>query len=79
MMKVDIVSPDASIFSGEADELILPGTQGSFGVLKDHAPMITTLQKGIVKLKIAENKIESIQINGGVVEILNNKVIILAE
>lgn len=77
-MKVDIVTPDKNIFSGEADSIVLPGTDGSFGILKDHAPLIATLQKGAVELSISSGK-QSFEINGGVVEVLKNKVIILAE
>ena len=78
-MKVDIVTPDKNIFSGEANSLVLPGTDGSFGVLTGHAPLIATLQKGEVKLTDDSNKESVFEISGGVVEVLNDKVIILAE
>lgn len=78
-MKVDIVTPEKNIYSGEAEELVLPGTDGSFGVLKDHAPLIATLQKGEVKITDNSNKEHVFEILGGVVEVLQNKVIILAE
>jgi F-type H+-transporting ATPase subunit epsilon len=78
-MKVDIVTPDKNIFSGEADSLVLPGADGSLGVLKDHAPLIATLKKGEVKVIDSLKKEQAFGINGGVVEVLKNKVIILAE
>lgn len=78
-MQLDIVSPDKNIFSGEVEQITFPGTEGSFGVLNNHAPIIATLQKGIIKITKEKQSEENIEINGGVVEVLNNKVIVLAE
>lgn len=77
-MKVEIISPDKLIFEGEANSLLLPGKDGSFGVLNDHAPIISSLTEGSVKLSTDEGE-KSYEINGGVVEVLKNKVIILAD
>ena len=77
-MQLDIVSPDKDVFSGEVDEVICPGIQGSFGILNNHAPMIAALKAGKIKYKKFNNEV-LIDINGGVVEVLNNKVIVLAE
>jgi len=77
-MNIEIVKPDKEVFTGEIDSAIFPGTNGSFGVLKDHAPMICTLQAGYIVVKDAKGE-KNFEIGGGVVEILNNKIIVLAE
>lgn len=78
-MRVDIVTPEKNVFSGEAASLVLPGTDGSFGILEDHAPIIATLTKGELLLKDDKGQEKKFDINGGVVEVLKNKVIVLAE
>ena len=77
-MKVEIVTPETSVFEGEATLIQLPGYDGLFEVLNNHAPMITFLGKCKVKI---ENDKETIHLNldGGVVEVLSNKVLVLAE
>ena len=78
-MKIDIVKPEMEMYSGSIKSATFPGAEGSFGVLKDHAPLISTLQKGEIEV-VDENDMEkSFQINGGVVEVLDNKIIVLAE
>ncbi len=77
-MTIEIVTPDKEVFAGEADFVVFPGTSGSFGVLKDHAPMICTLQEGTVVVTDSKGK-KNFDILGGVVEVLNNKIIVLAE
>jgi len=78
-MFLEIITPDKKLFSGEVKSVQLPGADGSFGVLDAHAPTIATLQKG--KIKIADDKqaAQFIEIKGGVVEVLRNKVTVLAE
>lgn len=78
-MKVEILSPGKSLFDGEAKFVFLPGSDGSMGILDNHAALITTLQKGVVKIELSEGKTESFEVSGGTVEVLNNRVIILAE
>jgi F-type H+-transporting ATPase subunit epsilon len=77
-MQVEILSPDKNLFKGEATALLLPGSDGKLGVLNNHAPLIATLQKGQVKITTAEGE-KVFDVNDGVVEVLKNKVIILAE
>lgn len=77
-MQVEILSPDKQLYQGEAVHVQLPGQDGSFGLLDNHAPMIAGLKEGTVKLKNAEGE-QSFSIKGGVVEVLKNKVMILAE
>ncbi|OFY85018.1 MAG: ATP synthase F1 subunit epsilon [Bacteroidetes bacterium RIFCSPLOWO2_12_FULL_35_15] len=78
-MFLEIITPDKKVYSGDVDAVKLPGAEGSFGVLKNHAPIIATLKKGTVKITNAKKEVENFEINGGVVEVLNNKIIILAE
>lgn len=77
-MKVEIISPDKLVFEGEADHLQLPGKDGSFGILNSHAPIISSLQAGTVLVKNGDQE-TSYEINGGVVEVVKNKVIVLAD
>ena len=78
-MKVEILSPEKQLFDGEATLVSLPGSDGSLGILDNHAPLITTLKEGVVKLKMGDGKEEKFEVKGGTVEVLNNRVIILAE
>jgi F-type H+-transporting ATPase subunit epsilon len=77
-MFLEIITPDQKVFSGEINRVQLPGTKGSFEVLNNHAPIISTLTKG--KIKVTDRSgIQSFEIMAGVVEVLKNKIIILAE
>jgi F-type H+-transporting ATPase subunit epsilon len=78
-MKVEILSPDTLIFEGEATSLRLPGKDGSFGILNNHAPIISTLVEGNVELTDEGGNTMEFAINGGVVEVLQNKVIVLSD
>ncbi|MEA3504814.1 MAG: ATP synthase F1 subunit epsilon [Bacteroidota bacterium] len=79
-MIVEIITPEKNIFKGEASLIQLPGIDGSFEVLSNHAPMISVLKKGRIKVKIEpEQKETFFEINGGVIEVLKNKVLVLAE
>jgi F-type H+-transporting ATPase subunit epsilon len=78
-MVLEIITPDKTIFQGEAKLVQLPGTDGSFEILNNHAPIISTLRSGSVKVVTAEGNTERIEIRSGVVEMNNNKAIILAE
>ena len=77
-MQLDILTPDEKVFSGEVTSVNLPGTQGYFEVLTNHAPIISTLERGVIKIR-KNNTEENIEVDGGIVEVLNNKVIVLAE
>ena len=77
-MFLEIVTPDKKIFSGKVNSVQVPGSKGSFAVLEFHAPIISILEKG--RIKITEGSAESFyEISGGVVEVKDNNVIILAE
>lgn len=77
-MYIEIITPDKKVFEGEVDSAIFPGSDGSFQILNDHAPMISALGKGpvVYRNKSGEYKLN---VDGGVVEVLNNKITVLAE
>ena len=92
-MYLEIISPEAKLFTGEVESLTLPGTNGSFQLLENHAPIVSTLQAGAVKIKgnitISEsyqNQFESISkeetlftISSGTIEMCGNKIILLSD
>lgn len=79
-MQVEIITPDKEIFKGEAVLIQLPGIDGSFEILNNHAPLISALKAGKIKIKKSkDSKDEFFEVKGGVIEVLKNKVLILAE
>ena len=78
-MLLELITPEKKVFQGEVNSVQLPGTNGKFEVLNNHAPIISTLTKGYVRVIDRNNKTELFKINGGVIEMQNNKIIILAE
>jgi F-type H+-transporting ATPase subunit epsilon len=77
-MQLEILTPDKKVFSGEVNSVQVPGSKGSFEVLNNHAPIISTLDKGLVKVR-SKNGEEKFMISSGVIEVLKNKVVVLAE
>ncbi len=77
-MHLEIITPDKTIFEGEVVSATFPGSKGSFQVLNNHAALISSLAKGKVLYKVDDNE-QEIVVNGGVVEVLNNHIILLAE
>lgn len=77
-MKLDILTPEKKLYSGEATLVQLPGVDGLFEILNNHAPIISALGTGVLRFKTNEGE-KKINITGGFVECLNNKVIICAE
>ncbi len=93
-MILEIVSPEAKLFSGEITSVSVPGIDGHFQMLNNHAPIVSILQKGIVKItapsfsfsKESENLFTKVNdqnvtlaINSGTIEMKDNKVIVLAD
>ena len=78
-MKLEIITPDKKLFDGEVKFASFPGTEGSFGVLDNHAPIIATLKAGKVELTDLNNTKHEFLVKSGVVEVMKNKVIVLAE
>lgn len=78
-MYLEIITPDKKIFEGEVKLIQLPGSKGAFEMLKNHAPIISTLEKGTIKIEDENNNEKLFEINGGVVENKANKIIVLVE
>jgi F-type H+-transporting ATPase subunit epsilon len=78
-LTLDILTPDVKIFSGEVHAVNLPGSEGAFEVLERHAPLVSTLGKGYITIRKTAKDEEKILIDGGIVEVLHNKVVVLAD
>ena len=77
-MQLEIITPEKKVFEGEVRVATFPGSDGSFQVLDNHAPIISLLKAGVLEYKTKEGATQ-VNITGGVVEVLNNKVIVLAD
>ena len=78
-MTLEILTPEKKLFSGEVYGVQLPGITGSFEVLDKHAPMVSALKAGKLKVLTDKSNTASYNIQSGFVEILNNKTIVLVE
>jgi F-type H+-transporting ATPase subunit epsilon len=78
-VKLEIITPDKKIFSGSVRSVRVPGQKGSFQVLKDHAPIISTLDPGPVVIANEQGEETRFEITGGVVEVKQDKIILLAD
>lgn len=77
-MQLEIVTPEKRVFQGEVSEASFPGADGSFQVLNHHAPIVAALAKGAVSFTTAEGK-QSMIVDGGVVEVKDNVIVVLVE
>jgi len=78
-MNLEILTPESKIFSGDVYGVQLPGISGSFELLDKHAPMVSALKNGKLKILKDKNASSSYNIQSGFVEVLNNKVTVLVE
>lgn len=78
-MKIEIITPDSNIWSGEIRSVTVPGRKGSFQVLKDHAPIISTLDAGTVTVADEQGGVQRFEITGGLIEVKRNRIILLAD
>jgi F-type H+-transporting ATPase subunit epsilon len=78
-MKIEIITPDRKVFEGDIKSVRVPGKMGSFQVLKDHAPIISTLENGPVIMVDQAGKETRYEISSGVIEVKMNRIILLAE
>ena len=76
-MFLEIITPDKKLYEGEVIAVQLPGSAGSFEILKNHAPLISTLEAGTIRVRSNQEELR-IPVAGGLVEVLNNKVTVLA-
>ncbi|AGA78032.1 ATP synthase, F1 epsilon subunit [Echinicola vietnamensis DSM 17526] len=77
-MHLEIITPDKKVFQGEVSEATFPGASGAFQVLKNHAPVVSALAKGTVSYTTNDGK-QSLEVDGGVVEVRENEIVLLAE
>lgn len=77
-LQVDIVTPAGAVFNATAEAVQLPGSQGSFQVLFNHAPIVSTLEAGVVKVRERAGVERQFRIDGGIVEVQANQVTVLA-
>jgi len=80
-MQIEILTPEKKLFAGDAYGIQLPGVEGSFEVLEKHAPLVSVLGNGVVKIlldKSGKNN-SSYAVKGGFIEVFNNKVTVLLE
>ena len=78
-MQLEILTPEKKLYTGEVEMVNLPGSDGSLGILNDHAALVSTLKEGEIKIVEANAEEKIFAVKGGVVEVNNNKVIVLAE
>ena len=78
-MTLEILTPERKLYSGNVYGIQLPGVDGSFEILDKHAPMVSALKKGKVKILKDKSTFENYIIEGGFVEILNNRTTVLVE
>ena len=78
-MKLNIITPEDVLYEGEVKSVLLQGTDGKFQILNNHAPIISALSKGQIRITDSEDKEITFDINGGLVEMSKNKIQILAQ
>ncbi|HMC56537.1 MAG TPA: ATP synthase F1 subunit epsilon [Gemmatimonadaceae bacterium] len=76
MLKVSVISPEASLFEGEASSVVAPAFDGEVGILTGHAPMMTLLGKGQLRIDNAGRKFE---VDGGFLQVVDNRVRVVTE
>lgn len=77
-MYIELVTPENVIYEGQADVVTLPGTEGSFQIMNNHAPIISSLKNGELVIKVGRDE-RFFDVSGGVVEVLQNKITVLTE
>ena len=78
-MELEIITPEKKIYEGDVRLVKVPGTKGSFEILHNHAPLISTLERGTIKIISEDDKDEFFEVTGGIIEVQRNKIIILAD
>ena len=79
MLKLEILTPNGVIFDGNAISVTLPGEEGEFGVLARHSAVTTLLEAGVIDVEKEDKSVESILVNWGVVNVDEEKVVVLVE
>ena len=79
MLKLKIVSPEKVVFDGDVQSVFVPGTSGNFEILTGHAPIISSLEKGLVEYVKTDGEKVQLEIGGGFVEVQKNAVSVCVE
>ncbi len=74
LLHLNIISPESSLFKGDVKEVTLPGTLGPFTILPTHAPIISSLEKGVITFETEKGETQSVEIGGGFVEMSDDNV-----
>lgn len=77
-MKIRVITKNKTIYTGDMEKAQFPGIDGLFGVMYNHAPMIFVLKKGTIRLTKDDKREDRIEINGGMMEVFNNEIVVLA-
>ncbi len=77
-MRVTVISPESAVFDGEADSVVVPAFDGELGILPNHAPLMTTLGHGTLRITVG-GATRNFDVQGGFLQIVKNRVRILAE
>ncbi|WP_300364446.1 ATP synthase F1 subunit epsilon [Hydrogenimonas sp.] len=78
-MKLEIVTPHGQIFSGDVKSATFPGAEGEFGVLPEHASLVSLLEAGVIEIEKADGNVDSIVIDSGYVKVDENKTLVVVE
>lgn len=78
-LNLEIVTPSRSAFNGDIKSITVPGTKGRFQLLKNHSPIISTFDIGMIKVELPVGKTDYYSTAGGTIEVLDNKVLVLAD
>ena len=78
-MQLEIISPESLVYSGDVQQVRVPGTAGSFAVLHNHTPIMSTLEQGRIKVTKLGGQILYFDIQGGVIQVNNNIITILID
>lgn len=77
-MRVTVISPEAAVFDGDAESVVAPAFDGQIGILDNHAPLMTTLGRGVLTIRTAGTE-RRFDVHGGFLQVVKNRVRILAE
>ncbi|TGN02391.1 ATP synthase F1 subunit epsilon [Leptospira yasudae] len=77
-LNVSVISPEKILYKGEVDSLVVPGSEGFFGILPNHAPLVAVLGIGVLEIRKGD-KIKALSVEGGFIEVKENSVSILTD
>ncbi|MEE9585011.1 MAG: ATP synthase F1 subunit epsilon [Candidatus Brocadiales bacterium] len=77
--RLDVISPVGIVYEGDVTSVVAKGAEGSMGILRDHAPLLTWLKKGTFKIKESGDKVVDLELEGGFMEVRSNNVVVLTE